>query len=157
MTYGVVKKNFNGKNNNLSKEEYLAKKKEKMERQTRNLDMIENVAEYLDNLLKNKSDSRVRVRDLIDYLQTKGYNTDETKDISQTNYIMVELANAQKNDRISGDRTNIRVLYLEERLKTSYMKELHERVDSIIKTYDSLFKWDTKATGEEYNVEFVSK
>lgn len=119
--------------------------------------MIENVAEYLDNLLKNKSDSRVRVRDLIDYLQTKGYNTDETKDISQTNYIMVELANAQKNDRISGDRTNIRVLYLEERLKTSYMKELHERVDSIIKTYDSLFKWDTKATGEEYNVEFVSK
>jgi len=151
MAYSAARKNnFNG--NKLSKEEYQTKKKAKMEKQSKNLEMTSLVAEYLDGILKSNSETKIAMSTVLDFLLEKGFSKEDTKDIAQTNYIMVELANAQKNTRISGTRVNIRVLYLEERLKTSYMVELHEQIGEIIKKYDSLFFWDQDSDAEGYTI-----
>lgn len=143
--------------------EYLIRKAEKLKQQTHNLDILNDIANYLDDVIKANPevvmidgkiiDTKVKMSDVIEYLSSKNYSIEDTKVISQMNYIMVELANARMNHLISGDRVNIRVLYLEERLKTSYKKELHGKIDQIIKTHQNLFYWDEESTGENYDVE----
>lgn len=149
------KKKFSGNKNyalRKSKEEYEAEKAEKLARQGKNLDMIEAIASYLNTAIGSAEVTHITMRDVLtDLCENKGYAQDDTKAISQFSYIMVELANARKNDRISGDRKNIRVMYIEERLKTSFKRELHERIANLIKTYNVLFQWDDEATAEDYN------
>lgn len=128
-------------------------KQEKIQQQVKNLQIIADTAAYLDTLLKNGLDTNIKMKEILDYLNTKrGYNSEETKVISQFNYIMMDLCNAQRNPRINGNRINIRVLYLQERLTSSYKKELHESINEIIKTYDHLFHWDEESNGEGYKL-----
>ena len=80
------------------------------------------------------------MKEVLSYLNNdKGYSVDDTKVVSQMNYIMMDLANARKNKNVSGDRLNIRVMYIQERFKTSFKKELHDRIVKIIETYNTLF------------------
>lgn len=148
------KKPFNKGNNpnRKSKEEYEAMKAEQIARQTKNLDVIEAMCAYLNDWLQSeKTSNRIGMKDILAHLNgEKGFTADETKVVSQYSYLLLELANAVNNKYISGDRTNIRIMYIEERFKTSFKKELHERVVGIVDTYSALFHWTEEATGENY-------
>lgn len=149
------------RNNNrrpyLSPEERAKREEEKrlmLEQQAKNLQIIADTAAYLDDLLRRGVDKNIKMKEILDYLsEERGYTPEETKVVSQFNYIMMDLANAQKNPKINGNRTNIRVLYLQERLTSSYKKELHESVNEIIKSYDMLFHWDEESNGEGYKLD----
>lgn len=156
---GNGKRNFNNNNkggfNKKSKEEYEARKAEQIARQTKNLDVIEEICAYLNDWLgcEKTSDHRISMKEILDHLNNKkGFTADETKAVSQYSYLLMELANAQDNKYISGDRTNIRIMYIEERFKTSFKKELHERAVGIVDKYTILFAWDEKANADNYNV-----
>ena len=114
----------NGKKNGgnrRSKEEYEARKAAQLEQQGKNLDVIEDIAKYLDTWLKGeKSANRITMKDILTMLNDeKGYSVDETKAVSQYSYMLMELANARNNKYVSADRINIRIMYIEERMKTS--------------------------------------
>ena len=156
----------NGKKNGgnrRNKEEYEARKAAQLEQQNKNLDVIADIAKYLNEWLisnydrmyrmnENKS-NRITMKDILTMLNDeKGYSVDETKAVSQYSYMLMELANARNNKYISGDRINIRIMYIEERLKTSFKRELHDRAIGIVDTYTELFYWDDQANAENYNV-----
>lgn len=148
------KRNFNNKGgfNKKSKEEYEAQKAEQIARQTKNLDVIEEICSYLDEMLKNGT-THTTMKEVLNHLNNeKGFTADETKSVSQYSYLLMELANARGNKYISGDRTNIRIMYIEERFKTSFKKELHERAIGIVDKFTTLFAWDEKANADNYNV-----
>jgi hypothetical protein len=88
------------------------------------------------------------MKEIIDNLNNNGFNQADTKAISQINYILIDLANAQRNKYITPDRVDIRVNYIKERLITSYRRELHDRINEIFNNH-SLFK--SKDNGEEVN------
>lgn len=147
----------NGKKNGgnrRSKEEYEARKAAQLEQQGKNLDVIEDIAKYLDTWLQGeKTANRITMKDILTMLNDeKGYSVDETKAVSQYSYMLMELANARNNKYVSGDRINIRIMYIEERMKTSFKRELHDRAIGIVDTYTTLFYWDDQANAEGYNV-----
>ena len=147
----------NGKKNGgnrRNKEEYEARKAAQLEQQNKNLDVIADIAKYLNEWLMDAQEStRITMKDILTMLNDeKGYSVDETKAVSQYSYMLMELANARNNKYISGDRINIRIMYIEERLKTSFKRELHDRAIGIVDTYTELFYWDDPANAESYNV-----
>ena len=147
----------NGKKNGgnrRNKEEYEARKAAQLEQQNKNLDVIADIAKYLNAWLMDENKSnRITMKDILTMLNDeKGYSVDETKAVSQYSYMLMELANARNNKYISGDRINIRIMYIEERLKTSFKRELHDRAIGIVDTYTELFYWDDQANAENYNV-----
>ena len=147
----------NGKKNGgnrRNKEEYEARKAAQLEQQNKNLDVIADIAKYLNEWLMDENKSnRITMKDILTMLNDeKGYSVDETKAVSQYSYMLMELANARNNKYISGDRINIRIMYIEERLKTSFKRELHDRAIGIVDTYTELFYWDDQANAESYNV-----
>ena len=146
----------NGKKNGgnrRNKEEYEARKAAQLEQQNKNLDVIADIAKYLNEWLMDENKSnRITMKDILTMLNDeKGYSVDETKAVSQYSYMLMELANARNNKYISGDRINIRIMYIEERLKTSFKRELHDRAIGIVDTYTELFYWDDQANAESYN------
>lgn len=156
------KKRFNN-DNRRSNEEYEARKAAQLEQQKKNLDVIDSISGFLNNWLKdeindrdnsqNKRPGRISMKEILnDMNNVKGYTADDTKAVSQYSYMLMELANARNNKYVSGDRINIRIMYIEERLKTSFKKELHSYASEIISKYDTLFHWDEKSTAEDYNV-----
>lgn len=169
MSYnnGNNKKNFNNrkngnfnKNNNRNNSQNV-KKQEILEKQNKNLDMIEAAAEYLNNMIANTelSDAntltKITMKEILNYLiNDKGFAQEDTKTVSQFNYILMDLANAQRSGYITGNRINIRILYVQERLKTSFKKELHARIDKIMETYYHLFYWNED--NNEGSIEIVA-
>lgn len=142
-------RNNNFNNNRNNKNTQNIKKQEIIEKQNKSLDMIEAVAEFLNSAVANTelADSntiqKLTMKEILTYLvNDKGFAQDDTKTVSQYNYLMMDLANAQRSGYISGNRINIRILYIQERLKTSFKKELHSRVDKIMETYTNLFMWN---------------
>ena len=148
------KKGTNTNGNRRTKEEYEAIKAAQLAQQNKNLDVIEDIAAFLDDWLKNDNkSSRITMKEILNMLNDdKGYSVEETKAVSQYSYLLMELANARNNKYVSGDRINIRIMYIEERLKTSFKKELHDRAIYIVDKYNSLFYWDAKANAECYKV-----
>lgn len=146
--------------NRRSKEEYEAQKAAQLEQQGKNLDVIEDIAAFLDNWLMStdKKSNRVTMKEILNELNNvKGYSVDDTKAVSQYSYMLMELANACNNRYVSGDRINIRIMYIEERMKTSFKKELHDRAIRIVDKYSNLFFWDNYANAENYQVLGESK
>ncbi len=157
-------RNFNNRNNNRNNNQQNAKKQEIIAKQKKNLDMIEAVAEYLNNIVATPevttdnaaSAQKITMKEILDYLvNIKGFAQDDTKAVSQFNYIMMDLANAQKSGFISGNRINIRILYIQERLKTSFKKELHSTIDKIMEDYSNLFLWNEDNKSEDSPIEVV--
>ena len=135
MENGFKSKNFHKK----TKEEYEANQAAYIDRQKKNLVMIEEISSYLNDFLSTKS-YKVTMKEILSYLNNeKNHSVDETKIVSQLNYLLMDLANARKNKNITGHRINIRIMYIEERLKTAYKQELHEIIDKIMSTYKELF------------------
>ena len=147
--------NFNRNNKNNPQN---AKKQEIFKQQNRNLDMIESVAEYLDNLVatnvsEGEGNQRITMKEILNYLTTdKGFAQDETKAVSQINYTMMDLANAQRSGYINGNRINIRILYIQERMKTSFRRELYNRIDKIMESYYHLFHWNEDNDNESIEI-----
>ena len=146
--------NFNRNNKNNPQN---AKKQEILKQQNRNLDMIESVAEYLDNLVatnvSEEGNQRITMKEILNYLTTdKGFAQDETKSVSQINYTMMDLANAQRSGYINGNRINIRILYIQERMKTSFRRELYNRIDKIMESYYHLFHWNEDNDNESIEI-----
>ena len=147
--------NFNRNNKNNPQN---AKKQEILKQQNRNLDMIESVAEYLDNLVatnisEEEGNQRITMKEILNYLTTdKGFARDETKSVSQINYTMMDLANAQRSGYINGNRINIRILYIQERMKTSFRRELYNRIDKIMESYYHLFHWNEDDDNESIEI-----
>ena len=147
--------NFNRNNKNNPQN---AKKQEILKQQNRNLDMIESVAEYLDNLVatnvsEEEGNQRITMKEILNYLTTdKGFAQDETKSVSQINYTMMDLANAQRSGYINGNRINIRILYIQERMKTSFRRELYNRIDKIMESYYHLFYWNEDNDNESIEI-----
>lgn len=158
MTMGKMnngkKKATNNNGNRRTKEEYEAIKAAQLEQQGKNLDVIEDIAAFLDNwLLSEKKSNRITMKEILNELNNvKGYSADDTKAVSQYSYLLMELANARNNKYVSGDRINIRIMYIEERLKTSFKRELHDRAIDIVDKYTTLFYWDEQANAEGYQV-----
>ena len=155
-------RNFNNRNNNRNNNQQYNKKQEIIAKQNANLDMIEAVAEYLDNDIANTDISntsniqKITMKEILNYLvNDKGFAQDDTKTVSQFNYIMMDLANAQRSGYVSGDRINIRILYIQERLKTSFKKELHNRIDNIMESYRHLFQWNDDNKSENSSIEVI--
>lgn len=155
-------RNFNNRNNNRNNNQQYNKKQEIIAKQNANLDMIEAVAEYLDNdiantdISNNSNIQKITMKEILNYLvNDKGFAQDDTKTVSQFNYIMMDLANAQRSGYVSGDRINIRILYIQERLKTSFKKELHNRIDSIMENYRHLFQWNDDNKSENSSIEVI--
>lgn len=162
MSYNNSKsQNNNGRNYNnkpyKSKEEYQAEKARQIEMQTKSIDIIAHTAEFLNECITADSGDgykhKITMKQILAYLNdTYHFEPEDTRVVSQFNYLLMELANARRNRNISGDRLNIRVMYIEERLKTSFKKELHQTItDKIIKANGSLFYWDAESNGEEYS------
>lgn len=158
MTMGKMnngkKKATNNNGNRRTKEEYEAIKAAQLEQQGKNLDVIGDIAAFLDNwLLSEKKSNRITMKEILNELNNvKGYSADDTKAVSQYSYLLMELANARNNKYVSGDRINIRIMYIEERLKTSFKRELHDRAIDIVDKYTTLFYWDEQANAEGYQV-----
>ena len=116
--------------------------------------MIESIAEFLDQWLQSeKKSNRITMKEILNELNNvKGFSADDTKAVSQYSYLLMELANARNNKYVSGDRINIRIMYIEERMKTSFKKELHDRAIDIVDKYNTLFFWDEQSNAEEYQV-----
>ena len=152
MNNGKKKNNTNG--NRRTKEEYEAIKAAQLALQGKNLDVIESIAEFLDQWLQSeKKSNRITMKEILNELNNvKGYSADDTKAVSQYSYLLMELANARNNKYVSGDRINIRIMYIEERMKTSFKKELHDRAIDIVDKYNTLFFWDEQSNAEEYQV-----
>lgn len=152
MNNGKKKNNTNG--NRRTKEEYEAIKAAQLALQCKNLDVIESIAEFLDQWLQSeKKSNRITMKEILNELNNvKGYSADDTKAVSQYSYLLMELANARNNKYVSGDRINIRIMYIEERMKTSFKKELHDRAIDIVDKYNTLFFWDEQSNAEEYQV-----
>lgn len=153
MNNGKKKSNTpNG--NRRTKEEYEAIKAAQLALQGKNLDVIESIAEFLDQWLQSeKKSNRITMKEILNELNNvKGYSADDTKAVSQYSYLLMELANARNNKYVSGDRINIRIMYIEERMKTSFKKELHDRAIDIVDKYNTLFFWDEQSNAEEYQV-----
>jgi hypothetical protein len=157
-------RNFNNRNNNRNNNQQNAKKQEIIAKQKKNLDMIEAVAEYLNNIVaasevaadNTAPAQKITMKEILDYLvNNKGFAQDDTKAVSQFNYIMMDLANAQKSGFINGNRINIRILYIQERLKTSFKKELHPTIDKIMEDYSNLFLWNEDNKSEDSPIEVV--
>ena len=149
------KKNNNTPNGNRrTKEEYEAIKATQLALQGKNLDVIESIAEFLDQWLQSEQKSnRITMKEILNELNNvKGFSADDTKAVSQYSYLLMELANARNNKYVSGDRINIRIMYIEERMKTSFKKELHDRAIDIVDKYNTLFFWDEQSNAEEYQV-----
>lgn len=146
--------NYKRRNNNNSSE-YMAKKAEIISKQKANLEMISKVSEYLDGVVKNATtDTKIAMKQIIDYLDTCGFTKDDTKVISQYNYLLMDLANAQICTYINGNKVNIRILYIQERLKSSYKRELNNDIDRLLGKYRNLFNW-CESTGENDSIEFT--
>ena len=152
MNNGKKKNNTNG--NRRTKEEYEAIKATQLALQGKNLDVIESIAEFLDQWLQSeKKSNRITMKEILNELNNvKGFSADDTKAVSQYSYLLMELANARNNKYVSGDRINIRIMYIEERMKTSFKKELHDRAIDIVDKYNTLFFWDDQSNAEEYQV-----
>lgn len=152
MNNGKKKNNANG--NRRTKEEYEAIKATQLALQGKNLDVIESIAEFLDQWLQSeKKSNRITMKEILNELNNvKGFSADDTKAVSQYSYLLMELANARNNKYVSGDRINIRIMYIEERMKTSFKKELHDRAIDIVDKYNTLFFWDEQSNAEEYQV-----
>lgn len=148
------KKNNTPNGNRRTKEEYEAIKATQLAQQGKNLDVIEDIAAFLDQwLLSEKKSNRITMKEILNELNNvKGYSADDTKAVSQYSYLLMELANARNNKYVSGDRINIRIMYIEERMKTSFKKELHDRAIDIVDKYNTLFFWDEQSNAEEYQV-----
>ena len=148
------KKCANTNGNRRTKEEYEAIKAAQLALQGKNLDVIESIAEFLDQWLQSeKKSNRITMKEILNELNNvKGYSVDDTKAVSQYSYLLMELANARNNKYVSGDRINIRIMYIEERMKTSFKKELHDRAIDIVDKYNTLFFWDEQSNAEEYQV-----
>lgn len=148
------KKNNNANGNRRTKEEYEAIKAIQLAQQGKNLDVIESIAAFLDQWLQSeKKSNRITMKEILNELNNvKGYSADDTKAVSQYSYLLMELANARNNKYVSGDRINIRIMYIEERMKTSFKKELHDRAIEIVEKYSTLFFWDAQSNAEDYKV-----
>lgn len=148
------KKGANTNGNRRTKEEYEAIKAAQLALQSKNLDVIESIAEFLDQWLQSeKKSNRITMKEILNELNNvKGFSADDTKAVSQYSYLLMELANARNNKYVSGDRINIRIIYIEERMKTSFKKELHDRAIDIVDKYNTLFLWDEQSNAEEYQV-----
>lgn len=148
------KKSNTSNGNRRTKEEYEAIKAAQLAMQGKNLDVIESIAEFLDQWLQSeKKSNRITMKEILNELNNvKGYSADDTKAVSQYSYLLMELANARNNKYVSGDRINIRIMYIEERMKTSFKKELHDRAIDIVDKYNTLFFWDEQSNAEEYQV-----
>lgn len=148
------KKGANTNGNRRTKEEYEAIKATQLALQGKNLDVIESIAEFLDQWLQSeKKSNRITMKEILNELNNvKGFSADDTKAVSQYSYLLMELANARNNKYVSGDRINIRIMYIEERMKTSFKKELHDRAIDIVDKYNTLFFWDEQSNAEEYQV-----
>lgn len=148
------KKGANTNGNRRTKEEYEAIKATQLALQGKNLDVIESIAEFLDQWLQSeKKSNRITMKEILNELNNvKGYSADDTKAVSQYSYLLMELANARNNKYVSGDRINIRIMYIEERMKTSFKKELHDRAIDIVDKYNTLFFWDEQSNAEGYQV-----
>lgn len=140
--------NFN--NNRKSKEEFEAERKAKIARQTKSLEIIDDICLCLDTFLKEGTGYKITMKEILTFLTEKGYTTVDTKSVSQFNYILMDLCNARKNKNISGDRINVRVMYIQERLKSSFKNDLHDKANDILDKYDTLFAWNDEGTGEDY-------
>lgn len=135
MENGFKSKTFHKK----TKEDYEANQAAYIDRQKKNLVMIEDISSYLNDFLSTKS-YKVTMKEILSHLNNeKNHSVDETKIVSQMNYLLMDLANARKNKNIHGHRINIRIMYIEERLKTAYKQELHEIIDNIMNTHKELF------------------
>lgn len=147
--------NYNNRENSTNNSaEYMAKKAEIIAKQKTNLDMINKVSSYLDNLIVNATvDTKIAMKQIIEYLDTCGFTKDDTKVISQYNYLLMDLANAQICNYIKGNKINIRILYIQERLKSSYKKELSDDIDRLLGKYTNLFNWN-ESTGDD-SIEFT--
>lgn len=147
--------NYNNRENSTNNSsEYMAKKAEIIAKQRTNLDMISKVSSYLDNLIVNATaDTKIAMKQIIEYLDTCGFTKDDTKVISQYNYLLMDLANAQICNYIKGNKINIRILYIQERLKSSYKKELSDDIDKLLGKYKNLFNWN-ESTGDD-SIEFT--
>lgn len=150
---GNNKKNFN-KGNKRNNENYVitfykdtknpfnkaaddikaAKRKEILDRQNHNLEVIAAVEEYLSQRVKDAWDmmsadrlngepnprpERVKMQDVIAALDPT-YVAEDTIPVSQYTQILIELANAQMNTRISTERISLRIEYFYERLCTVF-------------------------------------
>lgn len=140
--------------NNTNASEYMAKKAEIIAKQRTNLEMISKVSAYLDNCVATATtDTKIAMKQIIEYLDTCGFTKDDTKVISQYNYLLMDLANAQICNYINGNKINIRILYIQERLKSSYKKELNNDIDKLLGKYKNLFNWN-ESTGDD-SIEFT--
>lgn len=147
--------NYNNNNNsNNNSSEYMAKKAEIIAKQRTNLGMIDKVSAYLDKCVVDATaDTKIAMKQIIEYLDTCGFTKEDTKVISQYNYLLMDLANAQICNYINGNKINIRILYIQERLKSSYKKELNNDIDKLLGKYKNLFKWN-ESTGDD-SIEFT--
>lgn len=133
-------RNNNNNRNNTSKtyDSPEDRIKDLINKQTKNLDVLDKVIEFLDEFVDSDKD-KVSMTDLLNYLNDNNCNAENTKAIAQFNYMLLELANAQHNDYIKADRVNIRVQYIKERFITTYRRELYDRIDSMFVDH-SLFR-----------------
>lgn len=133
--YNTKRKNFNRK----SKEELEADQEVYLAHQRQNLKVLEDISAFLDNFLKTSTFYRVNMKEILTHLSDNGYNVEDTKAVSQLNYLLMDLTNARKNRNIDEHRLDIRVIYIKERFQTYFKSEFHEQIDKMFSTYDTLF------------------
>ena len=89
MNNGKKKNNTNG--NRRNKEEYEAIKATQLALQGKNLDVIESIAEFLDQWLQSeKKSNRITMKEILNELNNvKGFSADDTKAVSQYSYLLM--------------------------------------------------------------------
>lgn len=122
-----------------------------LDAQKQSLKIIAETASFLDNSLKNEAEYKVSMRDIINNLIKNGYAVNDAKALTQHNYLLLDLAKARRNRYISIESINLRIAYIQDRLKSMFRIELHNQILDLIKTNNTLFAWNTSYINSQKN------
>ena len=123
----------------LTREMNEEKKKEILAKQTMKLEIIDHIADFLEDKIKNSE--QIYIQSAIDYVVQMGYDLEEAKKVSTIIHCMMDLswANKKFNTPESRNRIQIRIDYIKEILFTMCRPELHDMVQEIVDKHTVLF------------------
>lgn len=114
-----------------------------LDAQQQTLDVIDEAVSFLNNILLTDASRKVTMRDIVSHLIKNGYIINEAKAVAQYNYLILDLAKARKNKYITAEQINLRIAYIQDRLKSTFRAELHDQILEMIRTNSMLFAWNT--------------
>ena len=137
--------------NKVSREMKEEKTKEIIAKQTMKLEIINHIADYLEDKVKNNDpNEKVYIQSAIQYVEEKGYAIEEIKKVSTIIHCMMDLSWADRKFDKDSDKIKIRIAYIKEILSTMCRPELHDKIQEMIIYHPALFPNTVEQIGQDF-------